>query len=143
MRSIDTWVLGITCQGWHGGRHITCQLARRDQAIVVFIRIVPHCTEQHFGKCAVVPFNVFAGKLVAAGRRQYRHIAGRDNRAHIGQAKIKSRLIADLDPDEWDLPPKPKWMRWRTYDRYVKRYNAYEEILTEGIPDLLAKLDLK
>ena len=30
----------------------------------------------------------------------------------IGQAKIKSRLIADLDPDEWDLPPKPKWMRW-------------------------------
>ena len=40
-----------------------------------------------------------------------------DNRAHIGQAKIKSRLIADLDPDEWDLPPKPKWMRWRTYNR--------------------------
>jgi hypothetical protein len=34
--------------------------------------------------------------------------------AHIGQSKIKSRLIADLDPDEWDLPPKPKWMRWRT-----------------------------
>ena len=40
-----------------------------------------------------------------------------DNRAHRGKAKIKSRLIADLDPDEWDLPPKPKWMRWRTYDR--------------------------
>jgi hypothetical protein len=43
-----------------------------------------------------------------------------DNRAHLGQAKIKSRLIADLDPDEWDLPPKPKWMRWRTYDRLVQ-----------------------
>ena len=37
-----------------------------------------------------------------------------DNRAHIGQAKIKSRLIADLDPGEWALPPKPKWMRWST-----------------------------
>jgi hypothetical protein len=36
-----------------------------------------------------------------------------------GQAKIKSRLIAELDPDEWDLLPKPKWMRWRKYDRYV------------------------
>ena len=27
-----------------------------------------------------------------------------DNRAHIGKAKIKSRLIADLDPDEWYRP---------------------------------------
>src|SRR5258707_15434186 len=32
------------------------------------------------------------------------------SRAHGGQAKIKGRLIADLDPDAWDLPPKPKWM---------------------------------
>jgi hypothetical protein len=37
--------------------------------------------------------------------------ANPDNRAHIGQAKIRSRLIANLDPDEWDLPPKPKRMR--------------------------------
>jgi hypothetical protein len=34
-----------------------------------------------------------------------------DNRAHRGQAKIKAKLIADLDPDEWELPPKPKWMQ--------------------------------
>jgi hypothetical protein len=33
------------------------------------------------------------------------------HRAHAGKARIKSRLIANLDPDEWDLPPKPKWMR--------------------------------
>ena len=35
----------------------------------------------------------------------------------LTEARPKSnpRLIADLDPDEWDLPPKPKWMRWRTY----------------------------
>ena len=63
-----------------------------------------------------------------------------DNRAHIGKAKIKSRLIADLDPDEWDLPPKPKWMRWRTYDRYTQRYDAYEAILDNGCLELLAKL---
>src|SRR5262249_51841554 len=40
------------------------------------------------------------------------------NRAHRGKAKIKARLIGDCDPDEWDLPAKPRWMRWRTYNRY-------------------------
>jgi hypothetical protein len=69
--------------------------------------------------------------------------ANPDNRAHIGQAKIKSRLIADLDPAEWDLPPKPKWMRWSTYNRYLERHDAYEEILIDGIPELLAKLSIK
>ena len=63
-----------------------------------------------------------------------------DNRAHLGKARIKARLIADLDPDEWDLPPKPKWMRWRTYNRHVERYDAYEDILDRGICALAAKL---
>ena len=63
----------------------------------------------------------------------------RDNRAHRGKAKIKSRLIADLDPDEWEFPPKPKWMRWRTYDRYERKFDAYEAILDEGCAELLAK----
>jgi hypothetical protein len=40
------------------------------------------------------------------------------DRAYRGQAKIKSKLIGDHDPDEWELPPKPKWMRWHTYNRY-------------------------
>jgi hypothetical protein len=22
-----------------------------------------------------------------------------------------------------DLPPKPKWMRWATYNRYVERFD--------------------
>jgi hypothetical protein len=50
------------------------------------------------------------------------------DRAHLGQAKIKARLIGDCDPDEWDLPPKPKWMRWRTYNRHVQKFDAYEDI---------------
>ena len=50
---------------------------------------------------------------------------GATNRAHAGKEKIKSRLIADLDPDEWDEPPKPKWMRWKTYDRHVERFDHY------------------
>jgi hypothetical protein len=67
--------------------------------------------------------------------------AGPDHRAHIGQAKIKSRLIADLDPGEWDLPPKPKWMRWSTYNRHVQKFDVYEDILNQGIAELMAFLD--
>ena len=47
-----------------------------------------------------------------------------DNRAHRGKAKIKTKLIADLDPDEWELPPKPKWMRWRTYNRFEEKFRS-------------------
>ena len=62
------------------------------------------------------------------------------NRAHRGKAKIKARLIGDCNPDEWELPPKPKWMRWSTYNRYVDRFHKYEEILDEGVEELWAKL---
>jgi hypothetical protein len=62
------------------------------------------------------------------------------NPAQGGKAKIKSQLIADLDPDEWDLPPKPKWMRWATYNRYEQRYDRYEAILDYGCIALAAKL---
>ena len=61
------------------------------------------------------------------------------SRAHAGQTKIRARLIADLDPDEWDLPPKPKWMRWATYNRHVARYDHYEAILDYGCAALAAK----
>jgi hypothetical protein len=63
-----------------------------------------------------------------------------DNRAHRGKAKIKSRLIGECDPDEWELPPKPKWMRWRTYNRHVERFDKYEAILADGIVEMMAKL---
>ncbi len=66
-----------------------------------------------------------------------------DNRAHRGKAKIKARLIADLDPDEWELPPKPKGMRWSTYNRLVEKFDSYEEVLGRGIAELMAKLFAK
>ena len=62
------------------------------------------------------------------------------SRAHAGKARIKSRLIARLDPEQWDLPPKPKWMRWATYNRYERKFDAYEEVLDYGCYALLAKL---
>ena len=77
------------------------------------------------------------GRRVVAYRSQFR---GADDRAHAGKARIKVRLIGDCDPDEWDLPPKPKWMRWRTYNRYVDKYDAYEDILDWGTVELVARL---
>ncbi|MBR0974318.1 hypothetical protein JQ572_27345 [Bradyrhizobium japonicum] len=62
------------------------------------------------------------------------------NRAHAGKARIKSRVIANLDPDEWDFPPKPKWMRWATYSRFEERFDHYEDILDDGCAALVARL---
>jgi hypothetical protein len=56
------------------------------------------------------------------------------------KGKIKSRLIADLDPEEWELPPKPKWMRWKTYNRHEEKFDHYEAILDYGCAALAAKL---
>jgi hypothetical protein len=64
----------------------------------------------------------------------------RDNRAHYGQSRIKNQLIGDLDPEEWSLPPKPKWMRWKTYNRFVDKFDHYEATLDEGTFELVAKL---
>ena len=64
------------------------------------------------------------------------------DRAHQGKARIRSRLcsIGGFDPDEWDLPPKPKWMRWRTYNRAEEKFDRYEAILDEGTFALVARL---
>jgi hypothetical protein len=62
----------------------------------------------------------------------------RDNRAHHGQSKINARLcsIGKLDREDWDFPPKPKWMRWKTYRRYESRFERYDAILDTGIIEL-------
>jgi hypothetical protein len=43
-------------------------------------------------------------------------------RAWRKKAKIKARLIGDENPEEWDLPPKPKRMRVRTYERWEAKF---------------------
>jgi hypothetical protein len=54
--------------------------------------------------------------------------------------KVKMQLIGTEDPDEWDLPPKPKRMRWATYERLVDRYEAAEEMLDAHIAQAIACL---
>ena len=53
-------------------------------------------------------------------------------RAISAREKVKSRLIGDLDPRDWELPPKPKWMRWPTYDRLAERY-CFQQGMIDGI----------
>ncbi|MGY3387794.1 hypothetical protein ACVWW6_000385 [Bradyrhizobium sp. USDA 3311] len=66
----------------------------------------------------------------------------RDSRAHYARSKLNSRLslIGGFDPGDWDFPPKPKWMRWKTYGRYETRFERYEAILDQGCASLVAKL---
>jgi hypothetical protein len=62
------------------------------------------------------------------------------DRAHLGKARIKSRLIGTCDPDQWDLPPKPKWMRWGTYEKHVEKFDRYEEALDRVLINAAARL---
>jgi hypothetical protein len=45
-----------------------------------------------------------------------------------------------LDPEEWDFPPKPKWMRFRTYERWEARFDRQDAILDQGLATLAARL---
>ena len=50
-----------------------------------------------------------------------------DDRAYRGTQRIYRRLGAS-DWGDGDYPPKPKWMRWRTYNALLARIDRYDEI---------------
>jgi hypothetical protein len=54
--------------------------------------------------------------------------------------RVKMCLIRDENPDEWDLPPKPKQMRWKTYERLVARLQAADDLLDAGLAHAAARL---
>jgi hypothetical protein len=54
-------------------------------------------------------------------------------RAWRTKAKVKAVLLGNEDPDGWDLPPKPRGMRWVTYERWVALYDDAEEMLDAQI----------
>ncbi len=55
------------------------------------------------------------------------------DRAITARKKVKDRLIGDLRRGEWDLPPKPKWMRWHTYERLADKYVFYQSKIDQII----------
>ena len=78
------------------------------------------------------------GRQVAY-RSQY---LDRDSRAHAAQSKINALLclIGGFDPEDWDLPTKPKWMRWKTYHRHEAKFDHYEAVLDYCCAAMAAKL---
>jgi hypothetical protein len=61
-------------------------------------------------------------------------------RAWRTKAKVKTWVLGNEDPNEWDLPPKPKRMRWATYERWVAKYDAAEEALNAQLITAAARL---
>ena len=59
------------------------------------------------------------------------------DRAISARQKVKLRLIGDLDPREWELPPKPKWMRWHTYDRLAEKHLSHQGKIDQCIADFV------
>ena len=53
---------------------------------------------------------------------------------------MKAKLSRDADPAEWDPPPKPKRMRWTTYERWEARYDAAEEQMDQELTLAFAPL---
>ena len=63
--------------------------------------------------------------------------------AEMGFTKwVEAAVFRGFDPDEWDMPPKPKWMRWRTYDRAMEKFDRYESTLDEGVAGLAARFGI-
>lgn len=61
------------------------------------------------------------------------------DRAITAREKVKDRLIGELRPRPSDLPPKPKWMRWKTYARLERKYFSYEDTIEERIVELMTR----
>jgi hypothetical protein len=150
---VPSGVITADMSGLHEG-WFRIQIGQLDQRIILVSRPC-HFGGRHWyficpyiGRRAMVLWMPPGAHSFACRQRWGRQVGyasqflGPDDRAHHGQAKIKSRLcrIGGFDPDEWDLPPKPKWMRWRTYNRAVEKFDRYESILDKGTFALVAKL---
>ena len=53
---------------------------------------------------------------------------GPTDRIWRAKSKLNNRLCdaGGFAPDEWEFPPKPKWMRWSTYERYEQCFDELE-----------------
>jgi hypothetical protein len=125
--SLEQWIDLATQPRYFGGRqwYFECPVTHRQCSVLW----MPPGTKRFCSRQAWRRQVAYASQFATPADRE-----------HFGQAKIKSRLIRNLDPDEWDLPPKPKWMRWHTYNRQVERFEAYEAILDNGCAELVARL---
>jgi hypothetical protein len=55
------------------------------------------------------------------------------DRADHMKRKICNRIGGPGASEEWEFPPKPKWMRWRTYEKAAAVVDRYEELADDKI----------
>jgi hypothetical protein len=153
---IATGMISADISGPHEG-WFRIQLGSLDQRIILVPRARHFGGHQRYficpvtGRLASVLWRPPGAKRFCSREAWKRQVAyatqflDRDNRAHHGQSKINARLcsIGKLDREDWDFPPKPKWMRWKTYRRYECRFERYDAILDTGIIEFAAKLGLE
>lgn len=98
----------------------------------------------------VAKLHLPAGGTIFASRQAFglAYESQRDSaiqRSHTRQRRIFAKLGEEYECFEQPLPPKPKWMRWRTYDRLCAELRAAEEMHDEislaGIASLLARIE--
>lgn len=105
--------------------------------------------QRWFARCPVTGRR--AAKLYSLGgagfhaRARYGCVAYRTQRAPTAFDRVLMRrdriLFQRLNGDDPDFVPKPKWMRWKTYDRLMAQLSAAEAQLDEHLAGLLARLD--
>jgi hypothetical protein len=61
------------------------------------------------------------------------------DRVHHMRRKLCDRIGGPGSHEEWDVPPKPKWMRWTTYARLESRIDAQDAILDRELSFAAAK----
>jgi hypothetical protein len=150
------WTLGgervasITLRAEHGLLHLTYRMCIGGadwEDVAETVRIVrATCrfggTRPYF-ICPGVVNRVACGRRVAklySGGRLFacRHCCGLGyaaqrggpmDRAHNRLARLHRKLGADYDSPDMPAPPKPKWMRWKTYSRIAQQIEARQEQL--------------
>jgi hypothetical protein len=129
-KHVDQLITLVSCPRHYGGRqwYFVCPVTHRRASVLWKPPGAKEfCSRQAWGR-------------KVAYRSQFQSVY---DRGHAGKAKVKARLIGELDPEDWELPPKPKWMRWRTYNRLAERFEVYDDMRypdDSTLPALVAKL---
>ena len=93
---------------------------------------------------------LYAGGRLFACRHCYRlgynvQRIGPMDQAHHHLARLHRKLSADYDGPEVPPPPKPKWMRWKTYSRIAQQIEEGQErldiVFTVGVQHILAGME--
>jgi len=123
----------------------TCNDGRRIQATVSFLhtptcfggRRLWFCCPSCRSRCQMLYGSWRIACLRCHGLRYLSQSETQSGRANRGMFKIVKRL----DPKATciELPPKPRGMHWRTYERLVDRYESYDNQWAISIMRFLGK----